>query len=73
MQTYAYDTDELRTQSVIEEPEGPIEEPSISLLPERTLKRKKNQPRGSFRRLQERGLHITNYQERGFKKEKDSE
>jgi hypothetical protein len=47
------------------------EDPSVAYPPEAQLNRKKNEPRGSFRRLQERGIKITNYQERGWRKQND--
>jgi hypothetical protein len=69
--TSVYDTDNLRTEDHLEMSDGPIEEVAVSHTPERTLKRKKNEPKGTFRKMQERGMHITNYQERGWRKEKE--
>ena len=43
------------------------EEPAVTLLPERGLKSKTNTPKGTFRKLQERGIKITNYHERGWR------
>jgi hypothetical protein len=62
---------ELRTKSKISMSEGSTKNPSVAYPPEAQLKRKKNEPRGSFRRLQERGIKITNYQERGWRKQND--
>jgi hypothetical protein len=45
----------------------PPEEPAVTLLPERGLKSKTNTPKGTFRKLQERGIKITNYHERGWR------
>jgi hypothetical protein len=64
---------ELRSESKILMAEGPVTDPSVSYAPERTIQRRKNQPKGTFRKMQERGMHITNYQERGWRKEKESE
>ena len=62
---------ELRSESKISMAEGPVTDPSVSYAPQAGLKRKKNEPRGSFRKLQERGIRITNYIET-FRKEKES-
>jgi hypothetical protein len=68
--TYAYDTDDLRTQSIIEEPKGPVEEVAVGTPPERTLRRRRNEPKGTFKRMQERGIHITSYKDT-FRREKE--
>ncbi|HEY6404675.1 MAG TPA: hypothetical protein VIX38_01195 [Nitrososphaeraceae archaeon] len=47
------------------------EEPAVTLLPERGLKSKTNTPKGTFRKLQERGIKITNYHERGWRKQNE--
>ena len=50
---------------------GKVTEPAIGYTPEVGLQRKKTEPRGSFRRLQERGIKITDYKERGWRKQND--
>lgn len=49
----------------------PPEEPAVTLLPERGLKSKTNTPKGTFRKLQERGIKITNYHERGWREQNE--
>ena len=51
--------------------EGPIEEPAVTLLREVRIKRKKKEVKGTFRKLQERGIKITDYKERGWRKQND--
>jgi hypothetical protein len=63
--------DELRSKGKIIMSEGPIEEPAVTLLPEVGLKRKNKEPKGTFRKLQERGIKITDYKERGWRKQND--
>jgi hypothetical protein len=62
---------ELRARSRLKVPSGPIQEAAVAYAPEKGLKRKKNEPKGTFRRMQERGIKITNYSERNWRKEKE--
>jgi hypothetical protein len=64
---------ELRSKTSLTMSEGPVTNPSVSYTPERTLKRRNTEPKGTFKKLQERGIKITNYSERGFRKEKEDE
>jgi hypothetical protein len=60
----SYDTDDLRGQSVIEEPEGPPEEPAVALAPEPTLKRKKKTIKGGLAEIAKRAsVNILDYKE----------
>ena len=70
--TTTYPDENTRRKPKVKPRDEPPDEPAISLLPERTLQRKKNQPRGSFRTLQERGAKITSYKDT-FRREKESE
>jgi hypothetical protein len=63
--------EDTRKKSRLKVPSGPVTNPSVSYAPEIGMPRKKNEPRGSFRRLQERGIKITDYKERGWRKQND--
>jgi ribosomal protein L37AE/L43A len=62
---------ELRSKTPLTMAEGPVTNPSVSYAPERTIKRRKTEPRGSFKVLRERGVNIVNYKETGWRKEKE--
>jgi hypothetical protein len=66
--TYAYDTDNLRTEEYLEMSDGPIDEVAVSYTPEVGLRKRKNQPKGTFKRMQEKGINITSYKDT-FRKE----
>jgi hypothetical protein len=61
----------IRRKSKLTTRSKPPEEPPLTLLPERGLKRKKNEPAGGFRKFQERGIKITNYHEHGWRKQNE--
>jgi hypothetical protein len=60
---------ELRSKTPLTMSEGPTKNPSIAYAPEAQLKRRKNEPRGSFKVLKDRGMNITNYSEKKFRRE----
>ena len=63
--------EDLRSKSKIAPPEriDNSDNPSVSYAPEVGIKRKNKEPKGTFRTLQERGIKITNYSEKGWRKE----
>jgi hypothetical protein len=54
---------EVRSKSKLTTPEGPIEQPSISYLPEYTIGQQPVEPKGTFKMLRDRGMKIKNYKE----------
>jgi hypothetical protein len=61
--TTKYDIEELRSESYLETSEGPVTDPYVSYAPEPTIKRKKKEPKGGFKALQDKGIKITSYTE----------
>jgi Zn-finger nucleic acid-binding protein len=59
----SYDAEELRSESIIEMSEGPIEEPAASIVPEPALTRKKKEVKGGLKTLQDKGIKVTYYKE----------
>jgi hypothetical protein len=73
VQTNAEETDNLRTRSRLQMPEGGNTTPYVSTnFKEPTIGREPVTPKGSFAALQQRGIKIKNYNERGWRKEKDN-
>ena len=66
------DKTEVKTKSRLatSEQSNNNDNPSVGYAPEVGLSRKKNEPKGSFRRLQEKGIRITSYKDT-FRKEKE--
>jgi hypothetical protein len=62
---------ELRSKLRLKVPSGTIQEAAVSYAPEKVLKRKRTDPKGTFKILRERGINITNYQERGWRKQNE--
>jgi hypothetical protein len=69
--TETFPTEQIRSRSRLQTPDGPIEEPAVSLLPELGLKLKNKEVKGTFKKLQERGIKITDYRERGWRKQNE--
>lgn len=71
-----YDPEEelgLRSESEIVTAQGPAEEVGVSYAPTKELTRKKNEQRGTFKVLRDRGLNITKYEERGWRRENEDD
>lgn len=56
------------TKSKLSMSEGATKNPGVSYAPEIGIKRKNKEPKGTFKNLQDRGLKITNYSEKGWRK-----
>jgi hypothetical protein len=63
IQTNEEETDNLRTRSRLQMPEGVNTTPYIAHTPEPGLKRKKVEVKGGLAELQKRGIRIKNYTE----------
>jgi DNA-directed RNA polymerase subunit RPC12/RpoP len=63
---------DLRAKSKLEVPDGSDIEPSVSYPPDPNdiNRNKDNELKGTFRALQDRGIKITDYKERGWRKKK---
>jgi hypothetical protein len=70
--TNAEDTDNLRTRSRLQMPEGVNTTPYVSTnFLEPSVNKKPVEPKGSFAALRARGIRIKNYNEHGWRKEKE--
>jgi hypothetical protein len=49
------------------------DDPSVAYAPEVGLKRKNKEPKGTFRKLKERGINIISYEERGWRKNRNDD
>lgn len=63
--------EDTRKKSKVKVHKGKITELAVSYAPEPGLKRKNKEPKGTFKKLQERGIKITDYHERGWRKHND--
>jgi hypothetical protein len=70
--TNAEETDNLRTRSRLQMPEGVNTNPLASTnFKEPTVGRNPVEPKGAFAALRARGIRIKNYNEHGWRKEKE--
>lgn len=68
------DKSEVKSKSHLSTPQkSNNENPAVAYPPEPGLRRKKNEPRGTFKLLQDRGEKISNYHEHGWRKEKQND
>jgi hypothetical protein len=58
-----FPTEEIRSRSKLQTPDGPIEEPGITHLPEVGIKRKQKEEKGGILELKRRRMKITHYKE----------
>lgn len=66
--------EETRLKEQVKVPQGVNKVPLVTnKFLEPGLKRKKNEPRGSFKVLRDRGMNIVNYKETGWRREKEDE
>jgi hypothetical protein len=65
-----YPKEETKSQSYLGTPaKSNNDSPAVAYPPEPGLRRKKNEPRGTFKVLRDRGMNMVNYKETGWRKE----
>ena len=63
------DKTEVKTKSRLSTPsKSNADDPSVSYAVEPQLRRKKTEPKGTFKALKDKGIRITNYSEKGWRK-----